>query len=112
MNVVDANGETEMDENQWEAASTSSPLPLFLFTANGHGRHIRRIRDGEALTDRAGPGTDQQVCYCTLQNGKYHIILFHWITDLDRLLLFSLFVSLYISAARMLRLNCLLDRTS
>jgi mRNA (guanine-N7-)-methyltransferase len=25
MNVVDANGETEMDEDQWEAASTSSP---------------------------------------------------------------------------------------
>jgi hypothetical protein len=24
MNVIDANGETEMDEGQWEAASTSS----------------------------------------------------------------------------------------
>jgi mRNA (guanine-N7-)-methyltransferase len=25
MNVIDANGETEMDEDQWEAASTLSP---------------------------------------------------------------------------------------
>jgi len=25
MNVVDANGESEMDDDQWEAASTSSP---------------------------------------------------------------------------------------
>lgn len=28
MNVVDANGETEMDDDQWEAVSTSSPCTL------------------------------------------------------------------------------------
>jgi len=33
MNVVDANGETEMDEDQWEAASTSSsPPPIILWS--------------------------------------------------------------------------------
>ena len=31
MNVVDANGETEMDEKQWEAASTSSPAHYVSF---------------------------------------------------------------------------------
>jgi mRNA (guanine-N7-)-methyltransferase len=34
MNVVDANGETEMDEDQWEAASTSSPAFVLILFAN------------------------------------------------------------------------------
>jgi hypothetical protein len=56
MNVVDANGETEMDEDQWEAASTSSLLsalhccPL----ANRCDRYIHRVCYGKALTYRAG----------------------------------------------------------
>jgi len=33
MNVIDSNGETEMDEDQWEAASTSS-LPTLLSAFN------------------------------------------------------------------------------
>jgi hypothetical protein len=34
MNVVDANGETEMDEDQWEAASKLRPLQYYVSFAN------------------------------------------------------------------------------
>lgn len=44
MKVVDANGESAMDEDQWEAASTSDGIPfLALLTSLSH-RHLYRLR--------------------------------------------------------------------
>ena len=70
MNVVDANGETEMDEDQWEAASTSSPAlmrPLLtrkqIFTSPLQWKSVE--------SHQAGPGTDTQIWYCKSQMVHY-----------------------------------------
>jgi hypothetical protein len=53
MKVVDENGETEMNEDQWEAASTSS-AELCVFFTNRQDRYLHRLCNGKILNDQAG----------------------------------------------------------
>lgn len=53
MKVVDSNGESQMDEDQWEAASTCHLSGLHLDFANGpHQIFILRLHSRSALDDR------------------------------------------------------------
>jgi hypothetical protein len=56
MKVVDANGETEMNEDQWEAASTSFLLASCVLFADWHDRHLHRLCNGKTLNFTPGGG--------------------------------------------------------
>lgn len=50
MKVVDSNGESAMDEDQWEAASTWAVFFYLVVADSKFARHLHRIRFRETLT--------------------------------------------------------------
>lgn len=80
MNVIDANGETEMDEGQWEAASTLSFLVLSADSQLVQQIYMLHSRWKNANTGRSLVLIHHEIRYCKPQIGAYATFL-RYVTD-------------------------------